>query len=69
MRQASLSPAIDKALAIMKEHALEVSPGAMSTVVSGDDQVLFEALKQVFRETASQGDVVMTVTFSNACPV
>jgi len=30
---------------------------------------VFAALQEAFRRTAEQGQVVMVVTFSNACPV
>ena len=69
LRQVSLSPAIERTLAILKEHSLEVSPGPMSTVASGEDEAVFGALKEAFQATSSRGDVVMVVTFSNACPV
>jgi hypothetical protein len=41
----------------------------MSSVVMGDDDQLFDALKTAFQEAAEQGEVVMIVTLSNACPV
>jgi uncharacterized protein YqgV (UPF0045/DUF77 family) len=41
----------------------------MSTVVSGDYDRMFDALKQAFQVTAEQGEIVMVVTLSNACPV
>jgi len=69
LRQASLSPAIDQALHIFQEHGLNVEPGAMSTLIAGDDAVIFTALQEAFRRVAEQGQVVMVVTFSNACPV
>ncbi len=69
LHQASLSSAIDDVLRIFREHGLEVQPGAMSTVLLGDDEVLFAALREAFRHTAEQAHVVMVVTFSNACPV
>jgi len=67
--QTSLSPAIDAALRIFREHGLDVQPGAMSTVLAGDDTAVFAALEEAFRRVAEQGQVVMIVTFSNACPV
>ena len=67
--QESLSPAIEEALRIFREHGLEVQPGAMSTVITGDDQELFPALQEAFGRVAEQGHVVMVVTLSNACPV
>jgi uncharacterized protein YqgV (UPF0045/DUF77 family) len=69
LRQIHLSPAINNALTVFKERGLEVTEGTMSSVVSGDDEVLFEALKDIYRKSTSEGDVVMVVTLSNACPV
>ena len=69
LRQQSLAPAIDRTLAIFKNSALQVSPGAMSSIVSGEDDILFDALREAFRAASAEGDVVMAVTFSNACPV
>jgi uncharacterized protein YqgV (UPF0045/DUF77 family) len=69
LRQVSLSPAIDEALRIFREHGLNVEPGAMSTLITGDDAATFAALQEAFRRVAEQGQVVMAVTFSNACPV
>ncbi|MCR4406864.1 MAG: Ykof family thiamine-binding protein [Anaerolineae bacterium] len=69
LRQASLSPAIDQALRTFREHGLSVEPGAMSTLVAGDDTAVFAALQEAFRHAAEQGQVVMVVTLSNACPV
>jgi len=67
--QESLSPAIDEALRICREHGLDVAQGAMSSLISGDDAAIFAALQEVFRRVAEQGQVVMVTTFSNACPV
>ena len=69
LRQESLSPAIEEAPRIFREHCLEVQPGAMSTMIMGDDQKVFSALREAFSRVAEQGHVVMVVTVSNACPV
>jgi tRNA-Thr(GGU) m(6)t(6)A37 methyltransferase TsaA len=69
LRQESLSPAINEALQVFGEHGLDVEPGAMSTMITGDDAEVFAALQEAFRRVAGQGQVVMVVTFSNACPV
>jgi len=69
LRQSHLSPAIDEALGIFKQHNLEVTPGAMSSVVSGDDEALLTAIKEVFQQISEQGEVVMIITLSNACPI
>ena len=69
LRQPSLSPAIDRALGIFRSHGLKVTPGAMSSLVSGDDEALFTAIKEAFQQTSQEGEIVMTLTLSNACPV
>lgn len=63
-----LSPAIDEALHILREHGLDVDAGTMSSLISGDDEVVFAALQAAFHQIAAQGPVVMVATFSNACP-
>lgn len=70
LRSAHLSPAIDRALAVFREHGLDVRPGTMSTVLSGDDAAVFGALREAFASVAGEGqEIVMVVTVSNACPV
>lgn len=67
--QEDLSPAIDEALNIFRHHGLDVMPGSMSTLISGDDAAVFSALQETFHCAAEQGRVVMVTTFSNACHV
>lgn len=69
LRQERLSPAIQRALAVLKSHGLEVQAGPMSTLIWGDEEEVFGALRDAFREAALAGEVVMVVTFSNACPL
>jgi tRNA-Thr(GGU) m(6)t(6)A37 methyltransferase TsaA len=67
--QASLSPAINEALKVFRERGLDVEPGAMSSLLVGEDRAVFGALHEAFRRAAEHGPVVMVATFSNACPV
>lgn len=69
LRQTHLSPAIDRAQVAFRAQGLDVRPGPMSTIVSGEDEAVFRALREAFRETAREAETVMTVTVSNACPV
>ena len=46
LRQASLAPAIEESLHIFRKHGLEVEPGAMSTIITGDDEAVFAALQE-----------------------
>jgi tRNA-Thr(GGU) m(6)t(6)A37 methyltransferase TsaA len=67
--QVSLAPVIDEALRVFQGHGLDVKPGAMSSLIVGQDAAVFDALQEAFHHAAGQGPVVMVVTFSNACPV
>lgn len=67
--QKDLSPAIDEALNIFRQYGLDVTPGAMSTLVVGDDAAVFSALQEAFQRAAKEDRAVMVVTFSNACPI
>lgn len=69
LRQAHLSPLIEQALRVFRAYGLAVKSGDMSTLVTGDDEAVFTSLKDVFAHAAQQGDVVMVVTLSNACPM
>lgn len=69
LHQPQLSPVINKALGVFRQHGLGITPGSMSSVVSGDDEELFAAIKEVFQQTSEQGEMVMIITLSNACPV
>ena len=65
---AHLGPAIDAALAAVRDHGLAVEPGAMSSTVAGPAREVFAALADAF-ERAAEGDCVLVATVSNACPI
>lgn len=69
LRQDRLSPAIREMQDALIAAGLDVLPGPMSTLVTGDGAALFDALKAAFLRAAGAGHVVMTATVSNACPV
>jgi uncharacterized protein YqgV (UPF0045/DUF77 family) len=68
LRQDRLSPAIREMQDVLSDAGLDVTPGPMSTLVTGDGAAVFEALKIAFLRTAATGHIVMTATISNACP-
>ncbi len=69
LRQERLGPAIETVRRVLEGCGLEPQVGPMSTIVTGEYQMLFAALGEAFAAVAHEGDVVMTVTVSNACPV
>jgi uncharacterized protein YqgV (UPF0045/DUF77 family) len=69
LRQERLGPAIEAVRAALEARALNPQVGPMSTNVMGESDFIFAALGEAFAKAASMGQVVMTITVSNACPV
>jgi uncharacterized protein YqgV (UPF0045/DUF77 family) len=69
LRQTHLSPAIQAVREALTAAGLQPEVGPMSTLVTGEAEVLFAALCEAFLRAAAMGYVVMSVTLSNACPV
>ena len=69
LRQDQLSPAIQAVADALMAAGLRPHIGPMSTAVTGEVATIFAALQQAFVRAAATGDVVITVTLSNACPV
>ncbi len=69
LRQEHLGPSIQAFADVLTAAGLEPRTGPMSTVVNGEADELFTALREAFQASAATGHVVMTVTVSNACPV
>ena len=69
LRQDHLSAAIQAMLEALTAADLNPEAGPMSTVVTGEVGTVFAGLQEAFVRAAASGDVVLTVTLSNACPV
>jgi len=67
LRQTHLSPAVDAVREELEAHGLCPEIGAMSTQVAGEAEAVFAAVRDAFIRIASDGQVVMTLTVSNAC--
>jgi uncharacterized protein YqgV (UPF0045/DUF77 family) len=68
LRQAQLGASIELVVAALRCDGVEVREGPMSTLVRGEARLVFAALRDGFERAAAQGDVVMVLTVSNACP-
>jgi uncharacterized protein YqgV (UPF0045/DUF77 family) len=68
LRQDSLSPTINAVAEAFAQHGLESQTGPMSTLIWGDDEEVFRAFLDGFRNAASLGEAVLVVVISNACP-
>jgi uncharacterized protein YqgV (UPF0045/DUF77 family) len=69
LRQEHLGPAIDIVRETLEAHGLQAQVGPMSTIVTGESGIVFSALAEAFDKAARTGEVVMTFTVSNACPI
>jgi len=69
LRQERLSPAVEAVRHALEDRGLQPQVGPMSTVVTGEAAVVFAAVQDAFGRAATTGQVVMTLTVSNACPV
>jgi uncharacterized protein YqgV (UPF0045/DUF77 family) len=69
LRQDHLAPAIDIVRETLESHHLTPQVGPMSTIVTGETAIIFAALAEAFENATRTGQIVMTFTASNACPV
>jgi uncharacterized protein YqgV (UPF0045/DUF77 family) len=68
LRQPHLRPAVDAVLTELQARGLHPEAGSMSTLVTGEADAVFTALRDSFERVAETGHVVLVVTLSNACP-
>jgi len=66
--QEAFIPPIDEAIAALHGPGLETRVQPLSTLVSGEEEAVWEALRRAFAVTAAHGATVMVVTLTNACP-
>ncbi len=66
---ADLAAAIEQFLAVLRQHGLTLEVGTMSTVIWGDLDEIFAALRDAYEQASAGQATVMTITVSNACPV
>ena len=68
LRQNELTKPIRQFIELLENNKLKVELGPMSTLVTGDSQVVFENLQKAFERLAEEYEVVMTAKISNTCP-
>ena len=67
LRTERVGEVLDAALAEVSAMGIEVGVDRMSTEIRGDEARVFAALQAAFARAAQMGEVVMSVTLSNAC--
>jgi len=68
LRQQHLGPAIEAVRLAFEKRGLVPEVGPMSTLVNGDAERIFDAVREAFESMAETGDVAIVLTLSNACP-
>jgi len=66
LRQECIGPAIREVVRNLRQRGLRTHVGEMSTLVWGEQDLIFDALKEAFQLATERGDTVMGVTLSNA---
>ena len=69
LRTRELAEPIKRFLRYLRQMNLEVEMGTMSSRISGECKDLFPALGIAFEEVADEGEIVLIVKVSNACPL
>lgn len=67
--EATPSPSVAGFCSLFRSAGLSPVVGSMSTVVTGDSDIVFHTLQTAFERAAAAGHVVLIATISNACPV
>ena len=68
LRQDDLTKPIQQFVESLKSDDLNVKTGTMSSVISGEESIVFQSLQKAFAQAAQKYDVVLTAKISNACP-
>jgi uncharacterized protein YqgV (UPF0045/DUF77 family) len=63
----SYASLINEAIRKLERPGLAVQVGSMSTVVKGEETVVFAALQELMHAAAEQSKMVAVITISNAC--
>ena len=68
LRQNDLTKSIQQFVKSLKNGNLNVKTGSMSSVISGDESIVFRSLQKAFEQAAKKYEVVLNLKISNACP-
>ena len=68
LRQNDLTKPIQQFVESLKSDDLNVKTGSMSSVISGEESIVFQSLQKAFEQAAQKYEVVLTAKISNACP-
>jgi len=67
--QKELAPGVNAFVEVLRTHGCQVKVGDMSSLVTGESEQVFGALRRAYDGAASQGGCVLIVKACNACAV
>ena len=67
--QRKLEPGVKAFIQALREQGCHVEVGDMSSIVSGESQAVFDALRLAYDRAASEGGCVLIIKACNVCPV
>ncbi len=68
LRTRKLSGPVDEFCEVLRSHGLHAETRSMSTLIVGESEGLFAALKEGFDVAARRAEIVIDCKISNACP-
>jgi len=68
LRQDDLTKPIQQFVESLKSNNLKVKTGPMSSVISGEESIVFQSLQKAFEQAAQKHEVVLIAKISNTCP-
>ena len=68
LRQNDLTKPIQEFVESLKSNDLNVKTGSMSSVILGEESIVFQSLQKAFEQAAKKHEVVLTAKISNTCP-
>jgi len=58
---------IKEVLTSWSTEGIQVETNSMSTILRGEEEKVWQAVKALFKAAACRGEVVLVATFSNRC--
>jgi uncharacterized protein YqgV (UPF0045/DUF77 family) len=67
--QKELGAGVKAFIEVLREHGCQAKVGSMSSLITGDSEQVFDALRLGYDRAASDGGCVLIVKACNVCPV
>jgi len=68
LRHNDLTKPIQQFVESLKRDDLEIKTGSMSSVILGEESIVFQSLQKAFEQAAKKHEVVLIAKISNTCP-